>query len=108
MSLAIPTLKINGESAMSVRNGSYTVYNLEPGEHTFILKRNGNWAVSNIEFVANVKKNERQFYRLSTDAGGIFVIGSAATVKINGYFGKVTEEFAKTEMQNLLYTGNWP
>ena len=63
---------------------------------------------SKIEFVVDVKENEKYFYRLSTDVGSIFFIGSVAIATINGYFGQVTEEFAISEMKSLLYSGNWP
>lgn len=108
MSLAIPTLKIDGETAMSVRNGSYTIYNLKPGQHNFVLDNNGNWAASKIEFNVTIKENERQFFRLSTEIDSIYAIGSAAAVTINGYFGQVSEEFAITELRHLLFTGSWP
>jgi len=105
MILAIPTLEINGQPAFSVRNGSYTVYELEPGRHTFTLEKNGNWNINKIEFVANVNQGERQFYRLSTEIDDPF---SFYPSTINGYLDLVTEEFAISEMQKLRHTGNWP
>lgn len=40
MGYAIPTVKVNGDLALPVRNGSYVVYDLAPGENT-ILKLKG-------------------------------------------------------------------
>lgn len=108
MSMAIPSLEIDGQSAMSVRNSSYVVYDLDSGEHKFVLKRNSNWSAPKMEFIVDVKHGERQFYRLSTDVGSIFLIGSIGTSTINGYLGKVNEDFALSEMRRLLYTGSWP
>ena len=107
MGMAIPSLEINGQSAMSVRNGSYTIYELDPGVHKFVLSRNGNWSAPKMEFTTDVKVGERHFYRLSTDVGSIYLIGSVGVSTINGYLGKVNEDLAIHEMRRLLYTGSW-
>lgn len=108
MGLAIPTLKIDGKPAMSIRDGSYMVYDLSPGNHKFVLKENANWAVPKFEFDITIKKNERKYFRLSTDYGSITFYGSAVTSAVNGYLGQVSEEFAMNELKNILHTGNWP
>ena len=105
MSLAIPTLEINGQPAISVRNGSYTVYELEPGKHTFTLEKNGNWNVNKIEFVANINQGERQFYRLNSETSDFSFLYPATTTT---YVVQVTEKSAISEMQWLLHTANWP
>ena len=108
MSLAIPTLKIDEKPAPPIRNGSYMVYNLEPGIHKFVLKKNGNWAISKIEFDVDVNKSQRKYFRLSTDFGGFDAFGPIVVATINGYFGQVSEEQAIGELQNLLHTADWP
>lgn len=108
MGMAIPSLEVNGQSAISVRNRSYMVYELDPGKHKFVLTSNGNWSAPKMEFIANVEVGKRQFFRLSADVGSIYLIGSTGgAVTINGYLGSVSEKIAVAEMRGLLYTGSW-
>jgi hypothetical protein len=108
MSLAIPTLKINGQVAESVRNGSFMVYDLAPGTNEFELTSNSTWVLPKIEFDALVKEQERQFYRLSTKPGGFGIYGPMVTASISANFFAVSEEFALSEIKDLLYTATWP
>lgn len=108
MSFAIPTLTIDGVTAESIRNGSYTLYELTPGTHQFSLSNNGNWVAGNIEFELTTESNERYFYRLSTELGDIAAYGQFATVGMGSYLHQVSESFALQEMSQLKFTGVWP
>jgi uncharacterized protein DUF2846 len=108
MGLAIPSLEMDGMKVMSVRNGSYTLYKLVPGNHTFVFKRNSNWEIPDIKFVTDIKRNERQFYRLSPAVSELYIVGDVAAQTMNGHVMRVSDEDAISEMETLLYTGSWP
>ena len=110
MSLAIPTLTINGETALAVRNGSYMVYDLNPGQHKFVIKGNANWIAPKMEFDVEVKQNERQFFRLIALIDGISLAGPGLFFlpTINKKFDQISKEQAITELMKLRYSGNWP
>ncbi|MEQ1525652.1 MAG: DUF2846 domain-containing protein [Gallionella sp.] len=107
MALAIPTLKIDGEKALSIRYGSYTVYNLSPGQHTVFVEKNGNWNVPTVEFKVDIKSNQRLFYRLSPYIAGWSYSTIGFVPVVSGYLYRMTEDFATTEMGSLLYSGEW-
>ncbi len=108
MSYAIPTVKINGDQALPVRNGSYVVYDLAPGEYTIFIGDNANWSLSDIEFKVQVEPNKRQFFRLVTSLGSFIPLGSLIYSRLDGHLSKVSSEFAESELSDLLHTGNWP
>lgn len=58
---AIPTTKVDDEEAQGVRNGSYMIYELPPGEHKFRLSKSANWVAGDIDFVATIEEGNRYF-----------------------------------------------
>ncbi|BFM18388.1 hypothetical protein R50073_45710 [Maricurvus nonylphenolicus] len=95
MSYGIPSFLIDNEVALSIRNGSYSVYNLTPGKHKLELKKNGNWIFESAELEVELPPEKRVFLRLSSNFG-------AAVLE------SVPEAQAVSELGNLLYTGSWP
>ena len=101
MSLARPTITIDGKPVDSVGNGSYIVYELLPGKYAFKIASNSFWAVKAIEMNIEVSSGNRKFYRLKPkfEELGIMFIPI-----LEGHFWEVEEGAALKELISLKGT----
>lgn len=101
MSLAYPTITIDGEPVESVRNGSYIIYEVAPGSYNFKIASNSFWAVKTIEKEIEVPEKSRKFLRVKAELEELELYGPVLAPSLSGHFWEVTEEFAKKELPLL-------
>ena len=95
---AIPMTKVAGKQAEGVRNGSYMIYELPPGEYEFRLSKTASWVAGGIGFVATIEEGNRCVYRLTAHVGNMADLGQFVRISMGSHLNQVKEQFAVREM----------